>query len=77
VGGLVTVYIRKNQETLWSQTRSGFEEVIFDLANIRLKAGDILYFGVNAAGDDAYDTTELKATLQTPDGPRIRMLLLD
>jgi hypothetical protein len=75
-GDGVIVYIRQNNNTLWSQTINE-TEVIFELANISLKAGDILYFGVNVNSDVNCDETELKATLQTPDSPGIRMLLLD
>jgi hypothetical protein len=77
-GGGVTVYIRKNQDNLWSQTIfEGFGEASFDLANISLKKdSDVLYFGVNANGDDAYDSTKLRASLQTPEITGSLQLLL-
>jgi len=58
------VYIRKNAAVIWEAnlTSSG-DQAVFNLLGIQLSAGDLLYFGVGARGNDYGDSTALQGTI--------------
>lgn len=67
----VHVYVRKNGAVLWETdltVRAG-SAATFDLAGVPVKAGDMLYFGVSARGNDQWDETFVKGSITTAPVP--------
>jgi hypothetical protein len=82
--GPVTVYLRRNNETpFWSAILDFLDQnaADFNLPSVSLKAGDMLYFGVDAGTEDYNDTTQLSGEISyTPRdaaGAACSLLLLD
>jgi hypothetical protein len=80
-GGDVTVYVRKNADTLFTQDlTAGAPSADFSAAGLALGPDDRLHFGVAAGINDNNDTTRLKGEITyTPLTPMVppTMLLLD
>ncbi|MDD5136048.1 MAG: PEP-CTERM sorting domain-containing protein [Candidatus Omnitrophica bacterium] len=61
--GSVNAYIKKN-DTYITGYASLTGETSFDLNDLSLNAGDMLYFGINANGNQDFDTSRLRAQIQ-------------
>jgi hypothetical protein len=72
----INVFVKKNNSLLWSVNLWGYNGASYNLANIAMNAGDYLYFGVSPAGNDYYDTTLFKGTMNINPIPEPGTLLL-
>ncbi|MFH0764079.1 MAG: PEP-CTERM sorting domain-containing protein [Candidatus Omnitrophota bacterium] len=65
-GGDVNFYVKRNNAvlTMSSIQGNGYGISWFDIDNISLNAGDVIYLGVNSRGDQSNDTSRVRACVE-------------